>query len=126
MPATAFKAAIVAGARHFDGVPMTLLKQALFVDGEGPDQLVKLHAGEAQMREDMVRNETGVADIRYRPSFWPWAATLRVTYLSSVITKESVLALIDAGGNAGIGEWRPSSKKALNGAYGMFEVDAEE
>jgi hypothetical protein len=66
------------------------------------------------MREDPVRNSTGVADLRYRPSFWPWRARLQVVFIRSQFNLESLIALVDAGGNVGVGEWRPE--------FGTFKV----
>jgi hypothetical protein len=121
MPATAFKAAMVGAARLFAGVTMTSLKAAIFVSGEGADQLVPIE-GAMTMREDTPRNATGVVDLRYRYSFWPWSATLRVEYLTAMVDKESVLALVDAAGNGGVGDWRPSAPKSLTGTFGRFRV----
>lgn len=123
MPATAFKAAMVGAARLFQGVTMTALKAAVFVHGEGADQLVPVF-GEMAMREDTPRNATGVVDLRYRYSFWPWRATLQVEYLTAMVDKDSVVALIDAAGNGGVGDWRPSAPKSLTGTFGRFRVAA--
>lgn len=121
IPSTAFKAAIVEGAREFDGLTMVAMKRALFVLGEGGEQLVPI-SGEAEMREDFVRNATGVADIRYRAQFWPWEAVLTVRFNARFITLGALIELVDAGGDSGVGDWRPSSKKATNGMFGTFEV----
>lgn len=121
MPAVAFKAAIADAARYFEGVTMVQLKQAVFVHGEGADQLVPI-TGEISMREDTPRNASGVADLRYRNQIWPWSATLSVEFIESVITKSSVVALIDAGGNGGVGDWRPSAPKSKTGTFGRFQV----
>lgn len=124
VPAVSFKAAIVGAARHFDkSVSMAYLKQACFVIGEGPEMLVRIDPGIPRMREDTVRNETGVADLRYRPEYWPWACILKVVYLPTSLSLESVIALVDAGGIGGVGEWRPASKKSATGMYGTFTVD---
>jgi hypothetical protein len=123
MPATAFKASMVGAARLFAGVTMTALKAAIFVHGEGPDQLVPIE-GEMTLREDTPRNATGVVDLRYRYSFWPWKATLRVEYLSAMVDKDSIVALVDAAGNGGVGDWRPSAPKSLTGTFGRFRVAA--
>lgn len=121
-PAVGFKAAAIAGARLFGkSVTMTSLKPALLVVGEGPDQLVKLDVDPPVMREDYVRVGMGT-DLRYRPAFWPWAAVLTIVYQPTVLSIESVLSLLDAGGGGGIGEWRPSAK-ALSGTFGTFQVD---
>jgi hypothetical protein len=115
-PAVAFKAAIVGGARFFKGSKLTMtgMKVSLFVRGEGPDALVEIESPEPKMREDAVRNATGVADLRYRPSFWPWRAKLQVVFIRSQFNLESLIALVDAGGNVGVGEWRPE--------FGTFKV----
>jgi hypothetical protein len=120
-PATGFKAATVDAARYFQGVRMTELRQALLFHGEGPDQLVAIE-GTPVMREDTVRVGMGTADLRYRAMFEKWSATLKITYVPSLLSEESVITLVDAGGTGGIGEWRPS--KAKTGSYGTYEVDA--
>jgi hypothetical protein len=122
-PATGFKAAIVGAIRHFEGMTLVLGKQSLFVAGEGNQQLVPIEfEGEPIMREDTPRNASGVADLRYRASYWPWFATLRVKYVHSVLAPSSVIALVEAGGLGGIGDWRPSAPKSLTGTFGTFEV----
>lgn len=119
-PAVGFKGAIVKAARLFEGVAMTELQPAIYVVGEGPEQLVRIEAEPPRMREDCVRVGKGKADLRYRPEYWPWAATLTVRFIPSLISAESIVALIDAAGSGGIGEWRP--EKAKTGIYGTFEV----
>lgn len=121
MPATAFKAATTAAARLYDGVTMASLKAALFVHGEGEEQLVPI-LGDMTLREDTPRNSGGTADLRYRYSFWPWSAVLRVEFLPTLIDAESVINLIDAGGNGGVGDWRPSAPKSMTGTFGRYEV----
>lgn len=121
MPATAFKAATVGAARLYDGITMTALKTALFIEGEGDEQLVPIE-GDMKLREDTPRNATGVADLRYRYQFYPWTATLTVVYVPSMIDDTSVINLIDAGGNGGVGDWRPSAPKSHTGTYGRYEV----
>lgn len=123
-PATGFKAAIVGAARLFDGVTMTALKSGLFVEGEGQDQLIPLE-GEMTLREDTPRNANGVADLRYRYAFFPWSATLRVTYLPRLMDVNSVYALVDAAGNGGVGDWRPSAPKSHTGTFGRFKVKGD-
>lgn len=122
-PAAGFAAATRAAARNFDGVTLVQLRTALSVIGDGENQLVPLDIDdEPTMREDTPRNANGVADLRYRAMYHPWRATLRVRFLPSVISAESVIALVDAGGMGGVGEWRPSSPKSLTGSFGTYEV----
>jgi hypothetical protein len=114
-PAVAFKSAIVGGARFYKGSKLTMtgLKVSLFVKGEGADMLVNID-GIPKMREDPVRNANGVADLRYRPVYWPWTATLQIVYIRNQFSLDSLVALVDAGGNVGVGEWRPE--------FGTFQV----
>ena len=119
-PAVAFKAAMVDAARLFDGVKMTELRASLHVEGEGQDQLVRLTSPEPRMREDTVRVGMGTADLRYRAEYDPWSAELIVNFIPSMISPASVVAIVDAAGIGGVGEWRPS--KAKTGIYGTFQV----
>ena len=122
-PVMAFKSATVKGGGRLFGkaVKMTELRQLLIflANGVGTDgtQLVSIK-GEATMREDMVRVGMGTADIRYRAEYRDWTAQLRIEFVPSVIDIDSVVALVDAGGTNGIGEWRPEK----SGSYGTYEV----
>jgi hypothetical protein len=121
-PVVAFKAATVGAARYFKGITMVQLSQGLRFHGEGPDQLAPI-TGEVVLREDMVKVGSGlnkVADIRYRGMFPDWTARLSISFLPSQITLDSVIAVVDAGGMGGIGEWRP--EKAKTGTFGTYEV----
>lgn len=125
-PAVAFKSATVAAARFYGkDVKMTELRQFLWFTGEMADNtdqpLVPIN-GQPKMREDYVRlaGASRSADLRYRAEFWPWDAVLKVTYVSSCLSRESVLSLIDAGGmGVGVGEWRPERK----GDFGTYSID---
>lgn len=122
-PVVGFKAATVGGARFYRGVTMTALRQSLYFQGElGADrQQMAVIYGTPEMREDVVRVGRGT-DLRYRPLFWPWSTILVVTYVSSMLTKSSVLSLIDAGGmGVGVGEWRPQR----GGDFGTFQIDQD-
>lgn len=122
-PALGFKAATVGGARFYGKqISMTALRQLIFFTGEpGEDGHFYVQiVGEPTMREDVVRVGMGGTDLRYRPQFAEWSATLTVTYVKSMITRGSVLSLIDAGGlGVGVGEWRPERK----GDFGTYEID---
>lgn len=120
-PANGFKAAISDAARHYDGLTIVDTKIGIYVIGEGASQLVKID-GEVSMREDTVRIGSGTTDLRYRAQFWPWSAVLHVEAIERMFDPESLLALVDAAGIGGIGEWRPSAPKAKSGTFGMFEV----
>ncbi len=122
-PAAGFKGACVSAGRFFNGITMTALRQGIFVHGEGPDQLVRLtgFTDEPIMREDAVRNQTGVVDLRYRPMFENWGATIKVEFIPSILSLDSVISIVDAAGIGGIGEWRPTAPKS-NGDYGRFRT----
>jgi hypothetical protein len=126
IPAVAFKGAMVEGCRLYEGISMTEARRILFVQGEGPEQLVRISYDEQILREDAARNATGVADLRYRHSFWKWSAVLTVRFPKGVIDADSVIALLDAGGRSGVGEWRPGSPKSNTGTYGQFRVRTED
>jgi hypothetical protein len=125
-PVTAFKAATVGAARFYGkDVKMTELRQFMFFHGQlsenDPQALIEI-VGTPRMREDVVRlgGPSRSADLRYRPEFPEWSATLLVTYVTSSLSRASVLSLIDAGGmGIGIGEWRPEKK----GEFGTFKID---
>ena len=114
-PTIAFKqAAVSAGGRFSDGLKMTELRGAFFIDGE----LAEIK-GEPNMREDMVRVGMGTADIRYRPEFKTWRVTLPIKYNADKISLEQLVNLFNlAGFGVGVGEWRPEK----DGQYGMFHV----
>lgn len=121
-PAIAFKAATVSGARFYSGVTMTALKQFMFFSGDvGADgQMLVTIEGDPVMREDVVKIGRNGADLRYRPQFTEWQATLDIVFVKSVITQGSVLSLVDAGGmGVGVGEWRPEK----DGNFGTYRVD---
>jgi hypothetical protein len=121
-PVIAFKAATVGGARFYSGVTMTQLKQCMFFRGEVGDDgrgMARIE-GEPHMREDTVTVGRGGHDLRYRPEFAEWKTTLTVVYVKSMLTRESVLSLIDAGGmGVGVGEWRVEK----GGDFGTYQLD---
>lgn len=124
-PVLAFKAATVGAARFFGkSVRMTELRQFLFMTGvPSADRATLLTPieGEPRMRQDMVRVGMGT-DLRYRGEFVDWRAVLEVTYVTTALSRESVLSLVDAGGlGVGVGEWRPE-KRGQNGTYAIDEA----
>jgi hypothetical protein len=126
-PLMAFKEATVGAARFYTrSVTMVALRQFLFFKGcystSAKQQLVEI-VGTPERREDPVTVGRGGRDLRYRPEFWPWRATLDISFAKTNIDQESVLSLLDAGGlGVGVGEWRPEKK----GVFGTFEVDPDE
>ncbi len=125
MPVIAFKAATVGAARFYGkDVTMTSLRQFMFFKGEigeNGQQFARI-IGEPKMREDVVRVGNGGTDLRYRPEFSEWSTVLEIAYVTSVLTRGSVLSLVDAGGmGVGVGEWRPEKR----GDFGTYKVDPD-
>lgn len=128
-PSTGFKAAIVGACRLFDQPSMTEAKQLIYVEGEvsGTDQLVPIfYRGEPQLREDVARLAKGTTSLLYRYQFYPWWAKLTIQYIPTSISADSIVTLVDAAGNGGVGEWRPSSPRSFTGTFGTFRVMPEE
>lgn len=106
---------------------MTLAKLTVFVEADGFDKydgtpLVKIH-GTPEHYEAMVRNETGVADIRVRAMWRQWTAKLRVKWDADQFTLTDVTHLLmRVGEQVGIGEGRPFSKKSCGIGFGTFRL----
>lgn len=143
LPAPSFKAAIVSAANDVS-MKMTEIKRSIHVasylvpiiapelptelyseyDTEYASKIEFEHKHGCSMRMDMVRLESGVADIRFRGSFPDWKATLVIEYNEAVVTAEQVVNLVNAAGyGCGVGEWRPSSPQVRSGEFGRFEVE---
>lgn len=112
-PALAFKAAMVRAGTLAE-LRMTFLRLVMHV----PDGLIRIE-GTPEPREDMVRVGNGVADIRYRGEFMPWAVDLPIRFNANVISHEQLAnLLVTAGFSVGVGEWRPEK----DGNHGMWEI----
>lgn len=120
-PADAFKQCMVRGAKHI-GLVMTDARTSFFVHGDYCErddrELVRIE-GAVQPREDMVRLNGQVADIRYRGQVVEWSATLRISYNANMTSLDHLVNMLQAGGyGVGVGEWRPEKK----GSFGRFEI----
>lgn len=116
-PAVAFKAAAVRAGKNM-GIPMTDSRTAFHVDTE----MVVIH-GKPAMREDTVRLNGGVADIRYRGEFKEWHAMLPLKFNPNILSLEQLISLLNAAGfGVGVGEWRPEK----DGQFGRFHVACED
>ncbi len=121
-PAVAFKAAMVRAAQVLLGIEMTKGRLMFHVSGVEDTDFVTLE-GEPKIYENFPRNANGNPDIRYRPIFYEWATTLRVSFVKNLIDRQSIVNLVDhAGQMVGVGEWRPGSKTSNTGQYGRFGV----
>ena len=125
--AASFRNAAISACRAA-GFTMTRAKLALFVEADGFDAddktpLVKLTEGEPEMVVSPCRNASGVIDLRPRPTYFPWAATLRIRYDAGMLTDADVVNLIARVGlQVGIGEGRPDSKQSAGLGNGLFNL----
>jgi hypothetical protein len=89
---------------------------AFYIDGE----FVEIKGVVPTIREDMVRLQTGVADIRHRPEFpIGWYMDLPISFMPSIISLEQLASFITLGGfSCGIGEHRVEK----GGQWGMYTL----
>ena len=130
IPCSAFRAAMIDACRTV-GLVMTKAKMSVFVIPDGFDKdegtpLVRLNSpAKPERTEMMVRNDNGSADIRIRPMWREWSATVCIEFDADMITAESVVNLLDrAGRQVGVGEGRPFSKNSVGQGWGTFTVKA--
>lgn len=128
IPAPAFRNAMISSCRIV-GFKMTLAKLSIFIEADGFDKddgtpLVKI-VGEPRIHEALVRNETGVVDIRWRPMWEEWSAKVRVRWDASQFSAQDIVNLFArAGLQVGIGEGRPDSPNSNGLGWGLWEVRA--
>lgn len=148
IPAGGLKACFVDGFHKSSGVPMTQAKGSIRVIADDemsspplvrllhplePEHIIsQLHSiGETHRipncRQDVVRNDSGVVDIRHRACYWPWALHLRIEYLPYVMSERQLLqAIANSGFKVGQCEWRPGSKESKSGSFGTFRLATPE
>ena len=126
--ASAFRCALISACRTVD-FKMTLAKLSLFVIADGYDKvdgtpLVRITKGQPSRVDSLVRNDTGVVDIRPRPVWQPgWEMNVRIRYDADRFSIEDVTNLMmRVGMQVGIGEGRPDSKDSAGIGYGLFEI----
>lgn len=126
IPAPAFRNACIDACRLV-GFKMTHAKCSIFIEPDGFERndgtpLVRI-IGEPRIHEASVRNESGVADIRWRPMWDEWSATVRVQWDQDQFSATDVMNLmLRAGLQIGIGEGRPFSPNSNGMGWGRFEV----
>lgn len=127
IPAPAFRNAMISACRIV-GFKMTHAKLSLFVNADGFDAddgtpLVRIY-GEPEIHEGMVRNQTGVADVRWRPMWRQWHAFVNVVFDADQFSLTDVTNLLQrAGMQVGIGEGRPDSKQSAGMGWGTFTIN---
>lgn len=127
IPASAFRSALVSACRTV-GFHMTKAKLAAFVVADGFEEdgtpLVRITKGEPSYHEAIVRNQTGVPDVRPRPMWAPgWEAEVRIRFDADMFTLADVANLMmRVGAQVGILEGRPDSKNSTGQGWGTFEL----
>lgn len=120
-PCDGVKQAMVRAAKTLK-IAMTDARGAFFVEGEyaareGRDMIEII--GTPEMREDVVRLESGVADIRFRPQFTKWTSDITISFNGAMISEGQLVNMLNIAGYAcGLGDWRPER----NGTMGRFRV----
>lgn len=132
IPAPGIRAGMISACRTVD-FKMTLAKLCLFVEADGYDvkdgtPLIRITKGQPVYTEMMVRNQTGVADIRARPMWREgWRATLRIRFDADKFSATDIANLVNRlGQQVGIGEGRPDSPQSSGLGWGLFKIINEE
>lgn len=126
-PASAYRKAMISACRVAQ-FKMTLAKLSVFILPDGFDAkegmpLVRIIKGKPRRVEHMVRNATGVCDVRVRAMFDEWKIKLRVEYDSDQFTSVDIANLVvRCGRQVGIGEGRPDSRESAGMGWGTFTV----
>jgi len=126
-PAAAIRNALISACR-LCGFQMTKAKLSVFCLGDGVCAhdgipLVRLE-GTPEKHIAATRNATGVVDVRARPMYREWSATVRLRYDADQFKAEDVMNLLmRAGMQVGIGEGRPDSKSSNGMGWGLFTVE---
>jgi hypothetical protein len=125
--AASFRNAAISACRAA-GFVMTKAKLAIFIEPDGFDAddmtpLVRITQGEPKMVVSPCRNASGVIDLRPRPTYFPWGATLRIRFDAGILTETDVCNLMArVGMQVGIGEGRPDSKASAGVGNGLFNL----
>ena len=127
IPAPAFRNAMISACK-VAGFQMTRAKLSIFVEPDGFDAedgtpLVRILGEPQPPNPQAVRNETGVVDLRVRPTWFEWSAIVQVRWDSDQFSVGDIVNLMArAGLQVGIGEGRPDSKKSNGLGWGRWEV----
>lgn len=127
IPASAFRQGMISACRLV-GFKMTLAKLSVFVEADGIDKvdgipLIRLKAEAPERSELPVRLPNNSVDIRVRPMWRKWGATVRVCYDADQFTLTDVTNLMmRVGSQVGIGEGRPDSSASAGAGWGTFRL----
>ena len=126
IPAGAFRNAMISACRLV-GFKMTLAKLSVFVMADGFDRvdgipLVRFE-GTPERHEMAARVGIDGTDIRIRPMWRHWTATVNVRFDADQFTTTDIANLMQrVGMQVGIGEGRPDSRSSAGLGWGVFEL----
>lgn len=126
IPAGAFRNAMISACRTV-GYKMTHAKLAAFVLCDGYDlddetPLIRIY-GDPSRHTTYARNDNGSVDIRVRPMWKKWHASIRIRYDADMFSHSDIVNLMmRVGAQVGIGEGRPDSKNSAGMGWGLFEI----
>ena len=139
-PAMGVKNCILSAAHKDKGVARSAVMSALWLNAEMVRTrpalagaicdmpLLRIHGGEPEMREDMVKIGAGLnktANLAYRGQFTVWAMRIGGRFNATVLTAEALAFLIqESGMSSGLGEWR-NERKGMFGAFHLADADEE-
>ncbi len=113
------------------GFTMTRAKLGFFIQADGFDAddgmpLVRIQGAEPERFDSLVKNETGVADIRARGRFVGWHARLRIRYDADMFAAQDIVNLLMRMGlQVGLGAGRYDSENSTGLGWGLFEIAGE-
>ena len=125
--AASFRNAMISACRLVN-FKMTLAKLSIFIEADGLDvrdgvPLVKIEGGEYEVNTMHTRNATGVVDVRARPLWRQWGATLKIRYDADQFSAQDIGNLLARVGlQCGIAEGRPDSKSSAGLGFGLFRI----
>jgi hypothetical protein len=126
IPAGAFRNAMISACRLV-GFKMTLAKLSVFIMADGFDRvdgipLVRFE-GTPERHEMAARVGIDGTDIRIRPMWRHWTATVNVRFDADQFTTTDIANLMQrVGMQVGIGEGRPDSRSSAGLGWGVFEL----
>jgi hypothetical protein len=129
IPAASFRHAMISACRTVN-YKMTHAKLAFWIQPDGFDAdegtgLIRVY-GTPKKFEAMTRNETGVVDIRIRPMWDEWRASVKVHFDGGMFSASDIANLMmRAGLQVGVCEGRPDSKNSPGMGWGTFALVRE-
>jgi hypothetical protein len=117
--AVGFKKAMAFASLLYDNITIKHVNRVIHIYGEDGGNYVDIYGDCYMHASPVVLGGMGrTTQIRYRPAFTDWWATLTVTYIKHQVTKETVLTLLETAGQCiGVGELRPDKTGHTDGMF---------